>query len=147
MPIRCVGRDIDGNGTIDRTQPDISGNQLPNTSKVTASLGVEFSQPVLGDSKLVARVDTSYRSKRFGDFISTTWAPARTLANLRVGLERENYDVSLWIENLTDEDALEEVSPAANTNLAGSILFAATGVNQTQRRYGITARYRFQPAK
>ena len=147
VPIRCVGRDIDGNGTIDRTQPDISGNQLPNTSKVTASLGVEFSQPVLGDSKLVARVDTSYRSKRFGDFINTTWAPARTLANLRVGLERENYDVSLWIENLTDEDALEEVSPAANTNLAGSILFATTGVNQTQRRYGITARYRFQPAK
>jgi iron complex outermembrane recepter protein len=143
IPISCVGRDLDNNGTVDRVQPDLSGNQLPSTSKVTANLGVEYAVPVLGDSRLVTRIDASYRSKRYGDFVNVTWAPARTLANLRVGLERENYDLFLWAENVTDEDAVDEVSPAANTNLAGSILYSTTGINPTRRRVGLTGRYRF----
>lgn len=143
VPITCVGRDIDRNGTIDRIQPDISGKQIPRTSKMTASLGLEYAQPVFGDSKLVARVDAAYRSKQFADFINASWAPAHTRMNLRVGLEREKYDVYAWIENLTADDTLDQLGQNASTNLAASLAFQSVGINPVQRRYGLTGRVRF----
>lgn len=143
IPLNCVARDIDGNGTIDRIQPNVDGKQLPTTSKLTASLGLEYRQPVLGDASLVARLDAGYRSKQYSDFLNANWAPARTIANLRVGLEREQYDVFLWVENLANEDSFEQLSVAGSTNLAGSVAYSATGINPTQRRMGLTARYRF----
>jgi outer membrane receptor protein involved in Fe transport len=140
IPVNCVTRSIGG---IARVQPKISGFQLPRTSKVTGNIGLEYSQPVLTDSALVARLDASYRSKQYADLINASWAPARTIANLRVGLERENYDVNVWVENLTDQDAPEQLNQAGQTNLAGSVGFSSVSILPVQRRYGITARYRF----
>jgi len=143
VPVTCVGRDIDGNGTIDRIQPDIGGKQLNRTSKATASLGLEYSHAVFGDARFVTRLDASYRSKQYGDFINATWVPDRTRANLRVGLERQHYDVVLWVENLTDDDTPDQVSQNASNNLAASVAWQSTSINLPQRRYGLTARYRF----
>jgi iron complex outermembrane receptor protein len=140
IPVNCVTRSIGG---LTRVQPDISGLQLPRTSKVTSNIGLEYSRPVLGDSSLVARLDASYRSKQYADLVNASWAPARTIANLRVGLERENYDVNLWVENLADQDAPEQLNQAGQSNLAGSIGFTSVSILPVQRRYGITARYRF----
>jgi iron complex outermembrane receptor protein len=142
IPVNCVSRDIDGNGTIDKIQPNVGGNQLPTTSKFTASVGVEFRQPVFGDSNLVARLDASHRSKQYGDFVNANWVPGRTIANLRLGIERESYDVFLWCENLTDVDTYEQVV-SAGTNLFGALATTATGINPVQRRIGFTGRYRF----
>ena len=143
VPVTCVGRDIDGNGTIDRRQPDISGKQLSRTSKTTASVGLQYSRPIFADTMLVARLDTAYRSKQYGDFINATWVAGRTRSNLRVGLEREQYDLVLWVENLTDDDTPDQSSQNASNNLAGSFAWQTTSINLPQRRYGLTARYRF----
>ncbi|MCU0759694.1 MAG: TonB-dependent receptor [Steroidobacteraceae bacterium] len=142
IPVNCVARSIGG---ISRTQPKISGLQLPRTSKVTSNVGIEYSHKVLTDAAIVARLDASYRSKQYADFINASWAPGRTIANFRLGLERENYDINLWIENLTDQDAPEQLNQAGQTNLAGSAGFTSVSILPVQRRYGITARYRFQP--
>jgi iron complex outermembrane receptor protein len=142
IPVTCVGVDLDGNGTIDSVQPDIGGKQLPRTSTVTANLGVEYAQPVFGDSRIVARLDAFYRSKQYGDFTNTNWVPDKTVANFRIGLERENFDVVLWVENLTDEDDLDQVLTTFSQNF-NSFSSGSTGVNPTLRRYGITGRYRF----
>ena len=122
-----------------RTQPDISGSQLPRTSKVTASLGLEYSRPILSDANLLARLDASYRSKQYSDFINATWVPARTIANLRVGLERAHYDIVLWVENLADDDTPDQLTQNASNNLASSVAWQSTSINLPQRRYGITA--------
>jgi outer membrane receptor protein involved in Fe transport len=140
IPVNCVTRNIGG---VVRIQPEISGLQLPRTSRVTSNIGLEYSHPVLTDSSFVARLDATYRSKQYADLINASWAPERTIANLRVGLERENYDVNLWVENLTDQDAPEQLNQAGATNLAGSIGFTSVSILPVQRRYGITARYRF----
>lgn len=140
IPANCVTRSIGG---ISRTQPDISGLQLPRTSKLTSNIGLEYTYPVLTDASLVARLDASYRSKQYADLINASWAPARTIANFRLGIERESYDVNLWVENLTDQDAPEQLNQAGQTNLAGSVGFTSVSILPVQRRYGITARYRF----
>ena len=139
IPARCTTRTI---GTTTRTQPDISGNQLLRTSKVTSNLGVEYSHAVLDDARLVARLDATYRSKQFSDFINASWAPDRTLTNFRIGLEREHYDMVFWVENLLDDDSPEQVAQNASTALAGSVLYSTVSVLPSQRRYGITVRYR-----
>jgi iron complex outermembrane recepter protein len=139
IPINCVTRTI---GTTAVVQPDISGNQLRFTSKSTAALGLEYSQPVLGDSRLVGRLDAVYRSKQYQDLINVQTVPGRTIANLRVGLEREHYDVVLWVENLANQDALEQMAAVFSQNF-NSLGNTTSGINPTQRRYGVTARYRF----
>jgi hypothetical protein len=72
----------------------------------------------LGDARLVTRLDGTHRSTQYGEFINASWVPGRTLASLRVGLAREEYDVAAWIENLTGEDMLEQIEPSSSTNLA-----------------------------
>lgn len=142
IPITCVSRDVDGNGTIDLTQPDIGGAQLPRTSKVTGFVGIEFNAPLRGDSRFTARLDTSYRSKQYQDFINVQYIPARTLMNLRFGLEQPSWDAILWVENLTDDDTPDQLQGAFSQNF-NSLSSRTSVVNAAQRRVGITARYRF----
>jgi iron complex outermembrane recepter protein len=142
IPVNCVGLDLDGNGTVDSVQPDISRNQLPLTSRLTTVLGLEYTRPVVGDGRVVARLDGAYRSKQYQDFTNVQTAPGRTLMNFRIWLERENYDLMLWVENLTDEDAVEQIASISSQNFT-SLSFGTTVLNRAQRRYGVTARYRF----
>lgn len=142
VPVNCVGLDLDGDGTVDSVQPDISGKQLPLTSRVTANLGIEYARPAFGNGRVVARLDGTYQSEQYSDLTNIISAPGRTLANFRVWLEREQYDLILWVENLTDEDKIEQTFSATSQNF-NSLSFRATAVNRPQRQYGFTARYRF----
>lgn len=62
--------------------------------------------------------------------------------HFRVWLERENYDLVLWVTNLTNEDAVEQLSTGSSQNF-NSLSFRTSAINREQRRFGITARYRF----
>ena len=56
--------------------------------------------------------------------------------DLRLGLQGQNWTVSLFGSNITDEDYLEEVIPAPE--FGGSFLHQAA-----QSAYGIDLKYRF----
>ncbi|NJN36846.1 MAG: TonB-dependent receptor [Nitrospiraceae bacterium] len=134
-PISC----ITGPGNI--LAPDIGGLQLRRTSKSTATLGIQYERPAFGDWNFVGRVDASYRSKQYHDFLNVQYSPARTLANLRFGLESDDYDVVFWMENATNEDSIESTQTFASDLNSRNLV--TTAVNIPQRRYGLTARYRF----
>ena len=121
--------------------PDISGLQLRRTSKSTATATLQYARPAFGDWDFTGRLDAGYRSKQYHDFLNIQSSPGRVLANLRFGLESESYDVSLWMENVTNEESIESTQTfASNLN---SRRLVTTAVNIPQRRYGLTARYRF----
>jgi iron complex outermembrane receptor protein len=135
IPISCIA------GPSNILAPDIGGLQLRRTSKSTATLGIQYARPAFGDWSFVGRVDTSYRSKQYHDFLNVQYSPARTLANLRFGLESDEYDVVLWMENVTNEDSIESTQTFASDLNSRNLV--TTAVNIPQRRYGLTARYRF----
>ncbi len=63
--------------------------------------------------------------------------PSYTIANARLGMRNDRWDISLYVNNLTNGHALLALDQERGTNARVGYL-----VNQT-RTYGITARMRF----
>ncbi len=144
LPINCVQFDSDGDGSVgglDKSAPDISGKQVIRTAKHTFSAFMEATKPIGPTFDAFLRGDVSYRSKLYQDLTNTQWVPSRTLANLRLGVRSERYDLILWVENLLDEDA-PETSNVFGSDL-NSLNQVTTALNATDRRLGVTARLRF----
>ncbi|MEE4186679.1 MAG: TonB-dependent receptor [Gammaproteobacteria bacterium] len=141
LPINCVDIDSDGDGAFDDLAPEIGGTRPIRTSKVTANAFVQAIRPVNATWDWLGRVDAGYRSEQPTDNVAVQFVPSRTLVNARLGLVSEKFDLVFWAENLFDEDAPETTNTfPSNLNSFRSV---TTAVNINQRRYGLTARYRF----
>jgi len=142
IPVNCVDFDANGDGMVDDQAPDLSGKQLRRSSKHTAVLTAELIKPFfVNNFEWMARFDLSYRSEQPTDLAATQWAPERTLANLRLGILHEHYDITLWVENLFGEDSIETTQTFfSNFNSRRNV---TTGVNINDTRLGVTGRFRF----
>ncbi|QFU74381.1 TonB-dependent receptor [Halioglobus maricola] len=117
-----------------KNRPLSEGNDVPQAPDTTGNLGAEWVMP-LGSIDLVTRLDWQYVGETWfhtlqGEPTPTIWnflfaAPgafsqdfskssrdAYDTLNLRVGLEAENWTVTAWGRNITDEEYLQEVIPA-----------------------------------
>lgn len=138
VPVNCA--DINIGGVPDQA-PDISGLRPLRTSKLTANAFVQSIRPLTAEWDWLGRLDAAYRSEQSTDNIAAQFVPSRTLVNARLGVVSENIDLVLWVENLLDEDAPETTNTfPSNLN---SFRFVTTLVAINERRFGLTARYRF----
>lgn len=85
----------------------LEGLAPPHTSKVTASVGLQYNGTWGEDRTWFARSDLRYESKqnpRFGNGnpLGINYYPARTVLNLRGGVEQGDYKVQLYVNNATD---------------------------------------------
>ncbi|WP_446830127.1 TonB-dependent receptor [Candidatus Foliamicus sp.] len=90
---------------------DVSGNETPRTANnsLFASLQYRCRCPVIGISAATewfAGVDVSYRGEMFIDELNLETIEARTLVNVRAGVGTENAQITAFVNNLTDNDAL-----------------------------------------
>ncbi len=117
------------------------GSDLPFTADLSANLAATFVFP-LGDGGIYWRTDYSYM-----DDHSTNVAAAsrledkdfddRNLLNMKLGWRNENWNVSVWGRNLTDDDyATQTVEPFLITGMDAYFL-------SEPRTYGATLRYDF----
>ena len=116
-----------------RNRPLSVGNDLPQAPDETFNLGALIEYPVFGDKTLYARADWQYIGDTWfhtlqGEQTPTIWQAffgpgllqdfsnsqrdAYDTLNLRIGLESDNWSVTAWGRNITDENYLEEVIPA-----------------------------------
>lgn len=123
------------------SRPDTVGNESPYTPDYTFNVGGDFNFPISGSMSLVGRVDAQFIGETwfhtvqegprptifqplfelgFGagagalgtaDF-SNAQRDAYATVNARLGLEGENWSITAFAMNLTDEKYLEEVIPA-----------------------------------
>ncbi len=141
-------------------RPLSEGNDVPQAPDETYNLGMQFDVPVTNDVGLYVRVDwqhigeTWFHSLQqedtpniwniFPNFqglnVTTNFSNAQRDAldtiNMRVGFEGENWAVTAWGRNITDERYLEEVIPAPE--FGGSFLHQAPGA-----AYGLDLKYSF----
>tara|TARA_R110002110_G_scaffold303525_1_gene517601 strand:- start:19714 stop:22308 length:2595 start_codon:yes stop_codon:yes gene_type:complete len=138
LPIDCVA-DPAGSGDF---FPDMSGLQPKRSSQHTANIDIQYSAP-LGNNGMSWFVggNSSYRSKQYMDEINVAYVPERIITNFNLGVDHENYSVTLWVKNAFDEDA-PEFAQIFQTDF-NSILPSATIVGIPKRRFGATARFRF----
>ena len=140
-----------------RNRPLSEGNSVPQAPETTGNLGVQWVQPIAGNLNLVARVDYQYVGETWfhtlqGEQTPTIWnaffAPgfnqdfskssrdAYSTVDARIGLEADNWSITAWGRNITDEDYLQEVIPAPE--------FGGTFNHPSAlAAYGIDATYRF----
>jgi len=140
-----------------RNRPLSEGNSVPQAPETTGNLGVQWVQPIAGNLNLVARVDYQYVGETWfhtlqGEQTPTIWnaffAPgfnqdfskssrdAYSTVDARIGLEADNWSITAWGRNITDEDYLQEVIPAPE--------FGGTFNHPSAlAAYGIDASYRF----
>ncbi len=115
----------------------VAGNQLARSSKEQYSLGLNFDTDIKG-WYLTARVDGNYQSKQFVTPLNLAWAPERLITNasLKLAGPGDQWEISTWGKNLTDEDY------ASNAFYIGVFnqYMAGKGAGRT---FGATVKYNF----
>jgi iron complex outermembrane receptor protein len=113
------------------TTGDATDHQLPFTSKLTATLGVDYTKQVLG-GELSLNVNALYNDGFYSEVDNLRRQGSYPFLNssLKWTSPGNTYHVSLWGKNLTNE--------AIVTTLAGAQLGTAASY-QPPRTYGITA--------
>ena len=112
--------------------PDVSGNNTPRTAPNSLFASLQYTVPTSafgGDSNWFAAADISYRDEMFIDEINLETIEARTLANIRAGIDTGKIRVTVFINNVTDEDALTSGFPFGAVALAGLPMPRQAGVS------------------
>jgi len=84
----------------------IKGKQYPMTAENTATFTADWRSP-LGSSnwEFFANADVSYEDKKPVQVHNEAWVPSAVLVGARFGVSNDNWAVSVFGRNLTDEDA------------------------------------------
>jgi len=140
-----------------RNRPLSVGNDLPQAPNETANLGVSVEFPMAESRSFFARADWQYVGETWfhtlqGEQTPTIWQvffgpglaqdfsnsqrDSYNTLNLRVGIESDNWRLTAWGKNITDEQYLEEVIPAPE--------FGGSFNHESARdSYGIELNYSF----
>lgn len=98
--------------TEDQINPDVNapgraGDRIPFIPKVTAGLAAQYTWPVTESLNGLARLDANYVGSSLSEFRPTNAfiqkISSYTLANVRFGVESEDWGAYLYVSNITDE--------------------------------------------
>ncbi|MFK7958646.1 MAG: TonB-dependent receptor [Lysobacterales bacterium] len=124
----------------------VGGNQISRTSDFQASLAGTYTMPSLfRDFDGYISAGFSHESGKFSTGLNANDQGDINLANLRLGLANDKFDVSLWVDNLLDEEWARRVTTTPDTAEGAP----ATGVVRYRiypgelRTVGIDVRYNF----
>ncbi len=113
----------------------IGGNRLSNAPSHTLFLAVQYTIFLDQKLRLVVRSEVRNMGAFYTDIQNTLQQPAYTLLNANFSLEYDQYSLSLWGQNLTNETYLAFGNP--DTSFGASVRTAAP------RTLGITLKAKF----
>ena len=118
------------------SQIDID-NQLVNTPELTSTLGLEY-MISLDSGDLVLRADWTYTDEVYNDDANSEIlrAPSNNIYNAQIAYEKDNWQVTLWGKNLSDERFIT----GGDANFIIGFLEANYNMPRT---YGVTLRRSF----
>jgi iron complex outermembrane receptor protein len=144
-------------GKIDKYtgRPYTKGNKIPYAPEYTANAGIDLNVP-FGNLAFVSRLDVSAVGETWFHPVQNEMVPnlfgffgfgqgtfdkmkrdPYAILNLRVGVQGDNWGVTAWGRNLTDESYLAEIIPAPE--FGGSFIHDAPGSS-----YGLDVSYSFK---
>jgi iron complex outermembrane receptor protein len=118
------------------------GEKLPNFAHKTLNVGLEHSYPMSNGRYLITRLDYSYFGDRYWWIDGEDVQDGVSLLEGSISLElAENWEVSLWCKNCTDERYDSEYAPNEKELFGGAakdVAYQARG-----RTFGFRTRYSF----
>ncbi len=116
--------------TFQFEQYDYKDKDLPNVPEYTYNLGIQYRH----QSGLFGRADLLGLSSFYCNAKNTVKEDAYELVNLRLGYEREHFDIIFWCKNVFDEEY-----ETIKYDWGGNEL----GEDGEPRMFGVTVSYRF----
>ncbi len=117
---------------------DYDHNYLPYAPENNYFVALDYSRSIVKRAELYVHLDYSYTDDYFSNPNNTdaNAIPSRDIVNARLGLTLDvDWDISLWVKNLTDEVDLRQKSV--------SFFGVPRGVYTSPRTYGLEVRYSF----
>lgn len=127
---------------------DVQGLSVPRIPDWSGNLTSTYTWNINSEMTGFVRGDLNYFGETFTDERNLAFTDSYMLADLRAGVETENYRVELFVKNLFDEDAWASGARFSDTAFAADFanFFQEQGVNvapQNKQEFGIRATYRF----
>ena len=134
----CPSVTVTRPGLPDANASPIDDNQLARTPQWQLAAGVEYFNQFAGGWEYRLRGDVSYQDEQYGDNLNLSELPDRTIVDLNFTLTTpdQDFSVTLWGKNVTDEDYVSNSFIVAFVNSYGASL--APGAS-----WGLTGRYAF----
>jgi outer membrane receptor protein involved in Fe transport len=131
------------NSTIVHADPSSGiqdGSRVLSIPKETASLSLNYDQPVLGTSHWISRIAGSYVGSVADNAFYHLTLPAYSLIGLRSGIDHGTWSAYLFVDNLTDKHAGLTVN---NTSFAWQVPSITRVTTNQPRTVGVDLQYRF----
>ena len=87
----------------------VAGNETPRTADSSIYASLQYQAPLNAfgnETEWFVRADVSHRGEMFIDELNLETIEARTLVNLRGGIDTGPVRVTLFVDNATDDDSL-----------------------------------------
>ncbi len=124
---------------------DAKGFDFGQVPEFSAAAYADYEAPMMGDRSWFVRTDVTYRGRMWDSIANLAYVPSQIRTNLRGGIRADNWDVTVFVNNLFDDDTLE--SSRYNSDSATDPFFfqlsASEAVLANKRQVGVTATYRF----
>jgi iron complex outermembrane receptor protein len=128
--------DFDGTGLFD-------GNWLPNTPRYNLNVGGRYEHPLATGMKLVGRVDYHRNGRIYFAQDNFVYQPSYHTVDLQLGVEGDRWTVTLWGENVFDQD----YATSAYSRFISPLIFGALLIDPVQidpgAKYGVQVRWSF----
>ena len=138
-----------GNCTVGTVGPQVvcfvntNGNRLDFSSKHSASASLAYATEINGDWKLNTSLDAQYRGSRFLDGTNLFELPSYVNLDLRISAETEKYGVTLFVNNLTDDDKPKSGQTSGDNYTLVPPQLAYTLYAPDPRQYGLRFTMKF----
>ena len=116
----------------------VDGNTLPYNPELSLSASLQHSMNVSDNWTLISRVDLIYNGETYWFFDNVDRQSSYSLTNLRFSLQSENATITLYANNVFDEEYDVSIFPIESTGLPGDFSWKGNPVD-----IGLQASYRF----
>ena len=124
----------------------VSGNKTPNSPEHNGSATLNYQVPVgFGDDvEFFSRLDFTYESSRYAQVYNLAETGVNQRVNWRLGYRNDNWNASLWVKNLMDDDETNSVIRIIDFDTLFFGTRRAFQANLPKRRqFGVTFEYNF----
>jgi len=119
----------------------IVGRQLPRSPKHTFNIGMNYTRALTDVMDFNLNANVSHESKKFVQVHNLAYVGENTLVNGGIGLSTDSLSFTIWVRNLTNEDAV--VSAQRFIDPDQSFQRAFIGNPRLPREFGATVRKQF----
>ncbi|RYE37638.1 MAG: hypothetical protein EOP21_13665 [Hyphomicrobiales bacterium] len=85
--------------------PSVAGKLVPNISRNQVAAFAEYVRPVSNSLDFTARADLSFNESKFAQIYNLAETGDKILLNLRAGIKSENWNFTVFVDNVTNNRA------------------------------------------